>query len=99
MTNETPVAVVVGVGAGLGAALARRFAQGYRVALVARSPEVTTAVAADIRAVGAAGGSRDARAPHGSDLDHRRHGGGEAGTELGGVRARKIRGPRARASH
>jgi NAD(P)-dependent dehydrogenase (short-subunit alcohol dehydrogenase family) len=55
MTKETPVAVVVGVGAGLGAALARRFAQGYRVALLARSPEVTTAVAAEIRAAGGVG--------------------------------------------
>ena len=34
-----PVAAVVGVGAGLGAALARRFAKGYAVALVARSLE------------------------------------------------------------
>ncbi len=31
-----PVAVVVGVGAGLGAALTRRFAAGYRVAMLAR---------------------------------------------------------------
>jgi len=49
------VAIVVGVGAGLGAALARRFAQGYRVALVARSAEVTGSVAEEIRAAGGVG--------------------------------------------
>jgi len=46
------VAVVVGVGAGLGAALARRFAQGYRVALVARSTDVVGPLAEEIRAAG-----------------------------------------------
>ncbi|HUA36576.1 MAG TPA: hypothetical protein VMA09_23430 [Candidatus Binataceae bacterium] len=34
--SDQPVAVAVGVDAGLGAALARRFAEKYRVALVAR---------------------------------------------------------------
>ena len=46
------VAVVVGVGEGLGAALARRFAAGYRMALVARSDAVTVPVANEIRAGG-----------------------------------------------
>ncbi len=51
-TTHTRVAVVVGVGAGLGAALASRFAQGYRVALVARSADVTGPLADEIRAAG-----------------------------------------------
>ena len=37
--NKLPVAVVTGVGPGLGAALARRFAKGYAVAINARKPE------------------------------------------------------------
>ncbi len=36
-TKQIPVAAVVGVGPGLGAALARRFAQGYAVAITARN--------------------------------------------------------------
>src|SRR5262245_36584242 len=52
MAQTNSVAVVVGVGAGLGAALARRFAQGYAVALVARSDDVTSALAKEIRAAG-----------------------------------------------
>jgi NAD(P)-dependent dehydrogenase (short-subunit alcohol dehydrogenase family) len=51
-SGSARVAIVVGVGAGLGAALARRFAQGYRVALVARSADVIGTTAAEIRSAG-----------------------------------------------
>jgi NAD(P)-dependent dehydrogenase (short-subunit alcohol dehydrogenase family) len=52
--EETPtkVCVVVGVGEGLGAALARRFAARYKIALIARSPEVISKTADEIRAAG-----------------------------------------------
>ena len=50
--KQTPVAVVVGVGPGTGAALARRFAKGYRVALVARSADYLKTLADEIRAIG-----------------------------------------------
>jgi NAD(P)-dependent dehydrogenase (short-subunit alcohol dehydrogenase family) len=46
------VCVVVGVGDGLGAALARRFAVGYKVALIARSGEVIAKVGDEITAAG-----------------------------------------------
>ena len=46
------VAVVVGVGPGLGAALARRFAKGYAVALVAREREKLDALASELAAAG-----------------------------------------------
>jgi len=49
---EKKVAVVVGVGEGLGAALARRFADGYKVALIARSADVIEKVSLEIRAAG-----------------------------------------------
>jgi NAD(P)-dependent dehydrogenase (short-subunit alcohol dehydrogenase family) len=51
--NSDRVCVVVGVGEGLGAALARRFAEGYKVALVARGAEVIDKLAAEIKAAGA----------------------------------------------
>jgi NADP-dependent 3-hydroxy acid dehydrogenase YdfG len=49
---EKGVAAVVGVGAGLGAALARRFAVDYKVALIARSAEIIEKVSDEIRAAG-----------------------------------------------
>lgn len=48
--SKEPVAAVVGVGAGLGAALARRFAAAYTVALVARDSEKLEKFADDIKA-------------------------------------------------
>lgn len=48
-----PVAVVAGVGPGLGAALARRFAAGYSVALLARQEEYLAAL---VKEIGSAGG-------------------------------------------
>jgi NADP-dependent 3-hydroxy acid dehydrogenase YdfG len=52
--EESPskACVVVGVGEGLGAALACRFAERYKVGLIARSPEVITKTAGEIRAAG-----------------------------------------------
>ncbi|HVB80212.1 MAG TPA: SDR family NAD(P)-dependent oxidoreductase [Candidatus Binataceae bacterium] len=50
--TKKPVAVVVGVGAGLGAALARRFASAYTVALVARGAEKLEELSAEIKAAG-----------------------------------------------
>lgn len=53
-TQETKgVAAVVGVGAGLGAALARRFASEYAVALLARHTEKLEELASEIKATGA----------------------------------------------
>lgn len=49
---KKPVAVVVGVGAGLGAALARRFASAYTVALVARGAGKLEELAGEIKAAG-----------------------------------------------
>ncbi len=46
------VCVVVGVGEGLGAGLARRFAAGYKVALVARSSSVIEKTASEINSAG-----------------------------------------------
>lgn len=51
--TQAQVAVVVGVGPGLGAAAARRFAKaGYRVALMARGEDKLEPVAAEIRGAG-----------------------------------------------
>jgi NAD(P)-dependent dehydrogenase (short-subunit alcohol dehydrogenase family) len=50
--QQRPVAVVVGVGPGTGAALARRFAKGYRVAMVARSADYLKTLAGEIRTAG-----------------------------------------------
>ena len=50
--NKLPVAVVTGVGPGLGAALARRFAKGYAVAINARKRDFIAAVAKEIRGAG-----------------------------------------------
>lgn len=47
------VCVVVGVGEGLGTALALRFAAGYKVALIARSSEVIGKTASEIKSAGA----------------------------------------------
>src|SRR5690348_5945334 len=52
-TDRPGVAVVVGVGPGLGAALVRRFAEGgHTVAMVARSREFMDELAAEIKAAG-----------------------------------------------
>lgn len=47
------VAVVVGVGPGTGASLARRFAEGYAVALIARSADYLQTLGNEIRRTGA----------------------------------------------
>jgi len=57
MSNSTSVqsdnfCVVVGVGEGLGAAVALRFAAGYKVALIARSGEVIGKVGGQIKRTG-----------------------------------------------
>jgi len=51
-STQLPVAVVVGVGPGLGAALARRFAEGYAVALLARGEEYLATLAQEIASAG-----------------------------------------------
>ena len=51
--QQVPVAVVVGVGPGLGAALVRRFAPAYAVAMLARKAEYLQALADEIRHSGA----------------------------------------------
>jgi NADP-dependent 3-hydroxy acid dehydrogenase YdfG len=51
--SNKPVAVVTGVGPGLGAALARRFAATYAVAILARKADYLKALAGEIRQGGA----------------------------------------------
>ena len=52
MPNARKVTAVVGVGAGLGNALARRFAKEYAVALVARDADKLTGFAKEIEGEG-----------------------------------------------
>jgi NAD(P)-dependent dehydrogenase (short-subunit alcohol dehydrogenase family) len=52
-SSSKPVAVVTGVGPGLGAALVRRFAQGYALALLARKADYLKSLAAEIGKIGA----------------------------------------------
>ena len=47
-----PVAVITGVGPGLGASLARRFAKQYAVAINARRPDYLRSLAEEIRSAG-----------------------------------------------
>ena len=51
--SNKPVAVITGVGPGLGAALAHRFAAAYAVAILARKADYLKALAAEIRKSGA----------------------------------------------
>ena len=53
MDTQKPVAVVIGVGPGLGAALARRFAAAYSVAILARKSDYLKELAAELRQSGA----------------------------------------------
>ena len=51
-SNRRPVCAVVGVGPGLGAALARRFSKEYSVALIARGEDKLVGLAKEIEAAG-----------------------------------------------
>ena len=51
--SNQPVAVVIGVGPGLGAALVRRFAATYAVAMLARNADYLKALADEVRPSGA----------------------------------------------
>lgn len=52
LSTSRPVAVVVGVGPGLGAALARRFAEGYAVALLARKEAYLATLVKEVESAG-----------------------------------------------
>jgi NAD(P)-dependent dehydrogenase (short-subunit alcohol dehydrogenase family) len=51
-STQRPVSVVVGVGPGLGAALARRFAAGYTVAVLARREDYLATLVKEIESAG-----------------------------------------------
>jgi len=51
-SNDQPVAAILGVGPGLGASLARRFAKGFRVAINARKADYLASLAGEIRVAG-----------------------------------------------
>ncbi|MGD0072771.1 MAG: SDR family NAD(P)-dependent oxidoreductase [Candidatus Binataceae bacterium] len=57
VTASSQVAVVVGIGPGLGAALVRRFAREYRVAMIARTAGYMDKLGVEIRAAGGAAAS------------------------------------------
>jgi NAD(P)-dependent dehydrogenase (short-subunit alcohol dehydrogenase family) len=52
MAQEKPVAIVTGVGPGLGAALVRRFANDYAVAMIARNGDYLKSLAGEVGAQG-----------------------------------------------
>src|SRR5260370_41388971 len=52
-TQNKPVAIITGVGPGLGAALAHRFATSYAVAILARKADYLKTLAGEIRKSGA----------------------------------------------
>ena len=52
-SSSKPVAVITGVGPGLGAALVRRFAAAYAVAILARKADYLKALAGEVRQSGA----------------------------------------------
>ncbi|KAL8714379.1 MAG: hypothetical protein Q9220_001712 [cf. Caloplaca sp. 1 TL-2023] len=68
-TNTTPYAIVAGVGPGTGATVARKFAQKYPVALLARNPANYESAVHDIESAGgrAIGISTDVSSPESVD--------------------------------
>jgi NAD(P)-dependent dehydrogenase (short-subunit alcohol dehydrogenase family) len=55
--GKRPVAVIVGIGPGLGAALVRRFARDYRVAMIARSADYLNQLGGESRSAGGDAGA------------------------------------------